>query len=344
MNNFHHHVFSRILTVVFAVCFSGSLFAAEPVKIIFDTDMLTDPEDVNALCLLHAFADKGEAEILAVTCNGHDTNRASGAAVDTVNTFHGRPDIPIGTYRKGSDPVRNVKSPITVPMRDKFPHKAPNDDELPSALEIYRRILASQPDKSVAIVFVGHLHNLKDLLDSKPDKYSDLNGKELIRKKVKLFSIMGGKFPQGKEHNFFQGGAGTITKYVTENLPDEVPVVFSGYEIGERIISGKKYKEQLPASPLRTALENNYNAINQGRHSWDETSVIYAIRGNVYQGKEYWKLQSQGSVLVNEDGSNQWVPTPDKNQSYLIESAPPDSLAELMEGMILESINRALKK
>jgi inosine-uridine nucleoside N-ribohydrolase len=333
------HLLHFILYVTLFV--NSAVFAAGPVKIILDTDMLTDPEDVNALCLLHALADKGEAEILAVVCNGHESNRASGAAVDTVNTFHGRPDIPIGTY-KGDYQQR--KSTFTFLLRDKFPHKAPSDDELPDALEIYRRILASQPDHSVAVVSIGHLVNIKDLLDSKPDQYSDLNGKELIRKKMKLLSVMGGKYPQGKEHNFFAGGVGPATKYVTENFPDEIPVVFSGYEIGEKIISGKKYKEQLPACPLRTALENAYNAINQGRFSWDETSVIYAVRGSTYQGKEYWKLQSKGSVLVNEDGSNEWVETPDKNQSYLIESAPPDTLAELMEKMILESINNALKK
>jgi hypothetical protein len=59
----------------------------QPVKIIVDTDMLTDPEDVNALWLLNTLADRGEAEILACVVNGHETNRASGAAVDVVNTW-----------------------------------------------------------------------------------------------------------------------------------------------------------------------------------------------------------------------------------------------------------------
>ena len=52
----------------------------KPVKIIFDTDMCEDPEDVNALCLLHAFADEGEAEILACVASGHNVSRSSGAA------------------------------------------------------------------------------------------------------------------------------------------------------------------------------------------------------------------------------------------------------------------------
>jgi hypothetical protein len=48
--------------------------------------MLTDPEDINALWLLNTLADGGEAEILACVVNGHETNRASEAAVDVIKT------------------------------------------------------------------------------------------------------------------------------------------------------------------------------------------------------------------------------------------------------------------
>src|SRR2546426_660484 len=38
---------------------------SEPVKVIFDTDMDSDCDDVLALAILHVLADRGEAEILA---------------------------------------------------------------------------------------------------------------------------------------------------------------------------------------------------------------------------------------------------------------------------------------
>ncbi|MDR1154925.1 MAG: nucleoside hydrolase [Bacteroidales bacterium] len=324
-------------------CNNESCFARkQPVKIIFDTDMLTDPEDVNALCLLHAFADAGEAEILACVANGHEHYRASGAVIDVVNTFYHRPGIPVGTY-KGN--YTNKRSTYTFVLRDKFPHDAPDDDALPNALDIYRQTLSRQPDNSVTIVSVGFLLNLHDLLESKPDKVCEMDGKELVRKKVRELVVMGGKYPEGREYNFYFGGVASSAKYVTEHWPDEIPVIFSGYEIGERIISGKKYKTQLPECPLRSALENAYDAINQGRESWDETAVIYAVRGSSYQGREYWKLQSEGSVFIDCcDGSNKWISSPDRNQYYLIESMPPDSLAAMMEEFILKSINNALKK
>ena len=63
------------------------------------------------------------------------------------------------------------------------------------AANLYRMILASQPDHSVSIVTTGYLNNLKALLQSGPDQYSPLNGMDLVRKKVKLWSCAGGCSP-----------------------------------------------------------------------------------------------------------------------------------------------------
>jgi len=44
------------------------------VPVIFDTDIAPDFDDVGAMALLHAFADKGEVNILAtISCNTFET-------------------------------------------------------------------------------------------------------------------------------------------------------------------------------------------------------------------------------------------------------------------------------
>ena len=53
---------------------------AAPVKVIFDTDMANDCDDAGALAVLHALADLGEAEILAIVTNRKDPSNASAAA------------------------------------------------------------------------------------------------------------------------------------------------------------------------------------------------------------------------------------------------------------------------
>lgn len=67
---------------------------AQPVKVIFDTDMLTDFDDVGALSCLHALADAGEAEILATISSTR--GNASVGAVQVINTYYGRGDLPVG--------------------------------------------------------------------------------------------------------------------------------------------------------------------------------------------------------------------------------------------------------
>ena len=44
---------------IFLMFFSGIVWSAQPVKIIFDTDMGPDYDDVGAMTILHALAAKG---------------------------------------------------------------------------------------------------------------------------------------------------------------------------------------------------------------------------------------------------------------------------------------------
>lgn len=72
---------------------SWTVFAT-PVKVIFDTDMYTDIDDVGALACLHAMADAGECEILATVSCTRDC--MSIAMCEIVNSYYGSPDIPVG--------------------------------------------------------------------------------------------------------------------------------------------------------------------------------------------------------------------------------------------------------
>src|SRR5690348_15323627 len=64
-----------------------------PVKVIFDTDIGNDVDDVLALSMLHALQTRGDCELLAVTITKPDD--LAGPFVDALNTFYGRPGLPI---------------------------------------------------------------------------------------------------------------------------------------------------------------------------------------------------------------------------------------------------------
>jgi len=65
--------------------------ATRPVRVIFDTDMMTDCDDAGALAVLHVLADRGECEILATVVSV--ANPWAAACTDAINTYYGRDDL-----------------------------------------------------------------------------------------------------------------------------------------------------------------------------------------------------------------------------------------------------------
>ena len=88
------------LLVLFSPCTFGKSQgspARKKMPVIFDTDIGGDWDDMGALAVLHSLAGSGEAEILATMVSGGGHTATWGpACLDAVNTFYGRPDIPIG--------------------------------------------------------------------------------------------------------------------------------------------------------------------------------------------------------------------------------------------------------
>ena len=77
--------------LVFAAAALAALGAAAgPVKVIFETDMICDFDDVGALACLHALADAGECEILATVSSTR--GNASVGAIQVINAYYGRAD------------------------------------------------------------------------------------------------------------------------------------------------------------------------------------------------------------------------------------------------------------
>jgi purine nucleosidase len=65
-----------------------------PVKIIFDTDLGPDYDDVGALAFLHAMADSGKADILATVSSNKQELVAP--SINVINTYFERSELPVG--------------------------------------------------------------------------------------------------------------------------------------------------------------------------------------------------------------------------------------------------------
>lgn len=280
-----------------------------PVKIIFDTDLGPDYDDVGALAFLHAMADSGKAEILAtVSSNKHLLVAPS---IEVINSYFGRPDLPIGAPKSegvnlGSS--QHWADSIVV----KYPHKIKATSDVEDAVAVYRRILNSQPDNSVTIVTVGFLTNLCNLLKSQPDSHSPLTGKELVIKKVKNLVSMAGRFPEGKEFNVYMDSTASIN--VFNEWPGEI--IFTGFEIGWEIRTGLRLmKMDANDSPVKDVFRISIPLSAEdkdGRMSWDETAVLIGVYGT-----EGFFDTVRGKIIVNPDGSNTWQDDQNGNHLYV---------------------------
>ncbi|HYG34480.1 MAG TPA: nucleoside hydrolase [Clostridia bacterium] len=317
------------------------LEAAEPVKIILDVDLAEDVDDAGALAVLHALANRGEAEILATMVSAK--NESVGPCLDVINTYYGRPDVPIG-YQRGhqfgylnsKDANRDTSSKYAEPVAKAFPHDLKRSSDSPEATTLFRKILATQPDQSVTIVTVGFLTNLRNLLDSGPDAHSNLNGEALVKQKVKLWVCMGGIFPDGKfpdgggEYNLMWDTVASVR--AINDWP--TPIVFSGFEIGARVKVGSCLRETPESNPVRACYQH-YNGLND-REAWDLTAVLYAVRG----ARDYWTLSEPGFCLMHNrvtHGYNEWIPSSKKQHRYLIEKMPPAELAKVLDELLKQA-------
>ncbi|HET6993338.1 MAG TPA: nucleoside hydrolase [Chitinophagaceae bacterium] len=298
-----------------------------PIPIIFDSDMGPDYDDVGAIAILHAYADSGYARILATVAS---TKYEGVAAIFSVlNTYFNRPGIPIGVPKGNASELRDPQH-WTDSLLVSYPHTIKRNDEVPSATEIYRKTLALQPDKSVVIVTTGFLTNLANLLQSPADKYSKLDGKELVRRKVKQLVCMGGRFPSGSEFNIRIDAA--ASRFVAKHWP--TPVLLSGVEIGLKIKSGLPLinNESIRNSPVKDVFRICIPMTpddREGRMSWDETAVLVAIKGY----KPWYKIKS-GRIIVNSDGSNSWS-WDGSSHNYLEEALPPSVPEQLINKLIM---------
>jgi inosine-uridine nucleoside N-ribohydrolase len=301
-----------------------SLSSRQAVPIIFDTDIGTDVDDAGALAILHVLADRGEAEILATM--SANPNRWCAPAIDAINTYYGRPDLPIGASKTGPSPEEWYHE--SVPD---YPHDLTASDDAPDAVALYRKILAAQPDNSVTIVVVGWLTNMAGLLASKPDEHSPLTGRELVEVKVKELVSMGGKWPNSPkdegEYNFTMDGV--AAHKVISDWPGKI--MFTG--LGKDVMTGGRLVARAPKdNPVPAFYRNFFKGYKVSeRSSWDLIAVLYAVRGL----SNYFTAVSEGKCVGQEDGSNQWVPDVPSKHAYLDYSMPPGELAAQIEDLLL---------
>ena len=311
------------LSLTFVTCAPGPSTRAEspaPVPVIFDTDIGGDCDDVAALAMLHALESRGRCRLLAVTVSSDDPQAAP--FVDCVNTFYGRPDMPIGAA--GPRGIKRIMYYLHLASAQdgkaaRYPHDLLDGNEAPDAVALLRKVLAAAEDRSVVMIQVGFSTNLARLLDSPADAASTLPGVELVAKKVRLLELMAGAFApiDGNaaygEYNVIADRASAAV--IAARWPTEV--VWSGFEIGialpypsQSILDDYRYVSHHPVTEA-------YRIVSPpptDRPSWDLTSVLDGVLGD----RGYFNRSPPGKVTVTDQGATLFTPDATGKHHYLI--------------------------
>jgi len=341
-------VFSRVLFIPVILC-CLTIFcdcrSQVPVRIIFDTDMGSDCDDVGALALLHQFANEGKAEILGCIYSSGRVPYGAGV-IDAINRYYRRGDIPVGACHNDciGDPVDKMQAEKLAKDTAAFHNRIIENRDAEDQTRLNRRLLAKAQDLSVTYITVGHTKGLYDLLVSEPDDISPLTGRELIAQKVNRWVALGaldanneeGKYQ--KDWNFFFNGTAPYTKYLLENFPKEIVMVNGG----ANVFTGVSLSQTSNGNIVRTAYRDwlwnvERKTLHDQRPSWDLVTVYYAIEGLT----GFLKEEPKGWLDFDEEKGCLWIEGVNdsiRNHRYITQlDGVADELGILLNRLISQS-------
>lgn len=324
----------KLLTVLVAVLLFSKAHAQQ--RLIYDDDCSNDVDCVVTLPILHTLQDRGEIKILAMLADSANPLTAPTLRLFALHAHHRQIQIGANQTSLPDNPICEKEACNKSLWADKLVARfdpVPGDTRAnyPDCVTVYRKALAPQPAHSVAIVATGFATCLNQLLASVPDTISPLSGVDLVRRKVKLLSIMGGRYPSGIEWNFECDAPGyhkLFTQWTRQNgFP---PLYLNGFTNGEHVLDGEHVNASPLANPTRYALEL---AHTDQRPMWDMLSALFAARGLAHNGTPYFTQSGPGTVTVSPtDGADTWSPATDSGHYVLTNAASDETLSALFDG------------
>ena len=243
--------------------------------LLIDTDLETDCDDAGALALAHRLVGQGRIRLLATVADTAST--WTGAAVQAIQRYYGRSELPVG-IRPGPDPepyrawlaeLRQRNFPFYTRELAESAGVRPGGNFFPEAgVALYRRILAGAPDGGVTCCAIGLTGVLAGLLESGPDDWSPLSGRELVAHKVAELVTMSSASEVDGVEEFNWRMDPVAAARVTASWPGRLTVSSPGGEV---------LTAPGGAGPAAQAYRRwGGNQTGFRRPSWDLLAVLYA--------------------------------------------------------------------
>lgn len=310
------------------------------IKVVLDTDMGSDCDDVGALAMLNEYKNQGKTEIIGVIYSSGVVPYGAGI-IDAINRYYGNDKIPIGANYESlvGDPVDKMQAEKLSKDTVAFKNKIIRNTDAIEQTKLIRSLLANQPDNSIVYVTIGHTKGLYDLLVSEPDTISQLSGMELTNKKIKKWVALGALKASNQERhyvkdwNFFFNGTAKYTKFVVENFPK--PIYF--IDAGADIMTGKSLINTPNGNIVRTAYRDwlwnvEKKTLKDQRPSWDLMAVYFAVENP----KKYFEIIENGYLEFDIEKGCRWNKTdsPTNQNIVLQKQGYQDEISNYLNKMI----------
>lgn len=281
--------------------------AGRVTKLILDTDIDTDCDDVGALAVLHGLARRGQVEIAGVICSTPIAWCVP--CVRAINRRYGRPEIPVGgarvedwetsarhaAYRAHRDRcTEQGTKPLYNEVIAQEEIRAHGEAPVQDAVGVYREILAGAEDGGVTICAIGTLTALTQLLESPVDGFSPLGGRALVERKVgKLVAMATAQPDTGVERFNWKMDLPAAAKVIGE-WPTPLAVSWHGDEVK----TGRQMMAGCPADhPLAVSYRQFLGTTEADRPSWDQLAVLCATG----QAEGLYEESGRRSLALEEE-------------------------------------------
>lgn len=271
-----------------------------PPRIIIDTDLSLWWDDATAVGMANVLQQRGKIQILGIMSDIR--NPVAAAALDAIDTAYGHSRIPIGAVADSSaDTAPHGYSDV---LAQQLPHAIRNSSHAHPAVDLYRRLLAAQPDHSVTVVAIGGDTNLAGLLQSGPGQGSSLWGRALVAAKVKKLVIEDGLFPTGGPPftNERLDIAATRSVVASTGWPTAIAWV-DGFTGISTKVGGTVCSTLPPKNPMRIVYTKLFNCGPPGDGDWDGPTMLYAVEG---ASGVFSELGHGGAAVINGEGGLSW--------------------------------------
>jgi len=337
--------------------------------VIFDTDMGPDIDDAMALGMIHSYADAGVWKIGAVVLSRQSSTGNGVKYIDAVNTYYGRPNIPIGNYKGGhpEDDLGQYDYMVTdTPLAAMYPHNV-RPETVRHGHKVIREVLENADDQQVIIITTGFTSNLSGLLKSP-------GGKDLIRRKVKTLSLAGGEYTgfNGQidiEYNLNHWTIHQPTVAHSFNVLRNWPgrIVQSEYSLGYKVLLPSTAVAALPENHIlrQTYFLKGADAFfwhepdgngSFNMRSWDMIAVLAAAGNAGYRLPAITKRGNRGTItpVASTTGGVKTVFTPDPGGQHLrtglagadyglTSDGPGNAVTEKIEEKLIQVLSRPVK-